>query len=53
MKDYDKPRIPDMADETDTGYIWVCPICNKEYHLIHRVSHVKRKIIHKFEEVVK
>jgi len=46
------PRKPDMADEIDTGYIWTCPVCDKKYRLIHRVTHVKKKIRHVFEEVV-
>lgn len=51
-KDYTTPRKPDMGDEIDTGYIWECPVCDRKYHLIHRVSNVKKKVSHRFEEVV-
>lgn len=52
MKDYDKPRKPKGPDMIDTGYMWTCPVCGKKYHLIHTISQIKKKINHKFEEVV-
>lgn len=48
----EKPRVPIMVNEIDTGYLWKCPICGEEYHLIHRVEETG-KVSHKFEEVVK
>ena len=33
---------------TDTGDVWVCPCCNKKYHLIH----IDPKGKHQFEEVI-
>ena len=37
-----------LVKEIDTGDIWLCPVCNKKFHLIH----VKPTESHKFEEVV-
>ena len=44
-----KTYAPDCID---TGYVWECPVCGKKYHLIHRVSQVRKKISHAFEDVV-
>ena len=46
----DRPRIPIMLDEIDTGYMWKCPICGENHHLIHVAGDKKNK--HKFEKVV-
>lgn len=40
----------------DTGDIWICPICKRKYHLLHRLQRDpqtgKEKILkHDFEEV--
>lgn len=37
-----------LVKEIDTGDIWLCPVCNKKFHLIH----VKPTESHRFEEVV-
>lgn len=47
----ERPKIPIMLNEIDTGYLWKCPICGEEYHLIHMAG--EKKHSHKFEEVVK
>ena len=38
----------ELVKEIDTGDIWLCPVCNKKFHLIH----VKPTESHRFEEVV-
>lgn len=48
----ERPRVPIMLDEIDTGFLWKCPICGQEYHLIH-IAGEKGQVDHKFEEVVK
>lgn len=48
----ERPRVPMMLDEIDTGFLWKCPICGQEYHLIH-IAGEKGQVDHKFEEVVK
>lgn len=35
---------------TDTGDIWLCPICKKKYHLIHRQVIGGKILKHDFEE---
>ena len=47
----EEPRVPIMVNEIDTGYLWKCPVCGQEYHLIHRAGE-KGEVSHKFEEVV-
>jgi ParB/RepB/Spo0J family partition protein len=42
-------REPKIIAEIDTGEIWLCPICGKEFHLIH----CKPTNTHKLEEVPK
>lgn len=46
----DRPRVPIMLDEIDTGYLWKCPICGENLHLIHVSGDKMHK--HKFERVV-
>lgn len=41
-------REIEIIKEVDTGDVWLCPLCNKKYHLIH----VKPSGIHRFEEVI-
>lgn len=41
-------REIELVKEIDTGDIWLCPICNRKFHLIH----VKPGETHRFEEVV-
>jgi len=36
----------------DTGDIWICPICGRKYHLIHRERSDGKILKHGFEEVV-
>ena len=43
---------------TATGDIWICPICNKEYRLIHRETKhqggkTKKIYKHDFEEIIR
>jgi len=38
----------EIVKEIDTGDIWLCPVCNKKFHLIH----VEPSGTHRFEEVV-
>ncbi|MEM3628924.1 MAG: ParB/RepB/Spo0J family partition protein [Candidatus Bathyarchaeia archaeon] len=38
----------EVIKEVDTGDVWICPVCNKKFHLIH----VEPGKAHRFEEVV-
>lgn len=38
----------ELVKEIDTGDIWLCPVCNKKFHLLH----IKPNETHRFEEVI-
>lgn len=38
----------DVVKEIDTGDVWICPHCNKKFHLMH----VEPQGTHRFEEVI-
>ncbi len=42
----------EVIKTTDTGDIWKCPICGKNYHLIHRQIIDGKILKHNFEEVI-
>lgn len=46
--DEERFRKMDVMKETDTGDVWVCPECDKKFHLIH----VEPQGTHRFEEVI-
>lgn len=46
--DEERFRKMDVMKEIDTGDVWVCPECNKKFHLIH----VEPQGTHRFEEVI-
>jgi len=39
-----------VIKEVDTGDIWLCPICKRKYHLIHRERSDGKILKHDFEE---
>lgn len=56
VETYRPPKEPKMIDEIDTGDIWRCPVCKKEFHLIHCRETGKEpspKDSHKLEEARK
>jgi len=44
----ERPKELEIVKEVDTGDVWICPACNKKFHLVH----VDPSKTHKFEEVV-
>jgi ParB/RepB/Spo0J family partition protein len=44
----DMKKEIELVKEIDTGDIWLCPVCNKKFHLIH----AKPSDTHRFEEVI-
>lgn len=46
--DEERLRRVDVTREIDTGDIWICPECNKRFHLIH----VEPQGTHRFEEAI-
>ena len=48
IKEMEEKKEIEIVKEIDTGDIWLCPICNKKFHL----THVEPTKTHRFEEVV-
>ena len=48
VREIEEERLKEVVKEIDSGDIWICPICNKKFHLIH----VEPSGTHRFEEVV-
>ena len=48
-----KPVKPmSFSKEWDTGDIWLCPVCERKYRLLHRdYTNRKKKYSHHLEEI--